>query len=412
MKILIVNFSDINGGAARAAYRLHQSLIVEGIDSKMLVQNKNSDDYTVLTVTSKRQKLFNQFRPNIDAIPLQFYKKKEKTFFSVSWLGFSNIIDKINNLNPDIVHLHWINKGMIRIEDLLKIKAPIVWTLHDNWAFTGGCHIMHQCEKYQKGCGFCPVLLSSTEKDISRKLFNRKQKVFTKINNLTIIGLSKWLNETSKDSFLLKGKRHINIPNPIDSSIFNPLDKKMARNLWKLPVNKKLALFGAISATNDKNKGFKELTEALLQLNSKDIELVVFGSSKPKDSQFSVFKIHYLGHLHDDVSLVTLYNAVDVMIVPSLQENLSNAIMESLACATPVVAFNIGGNSDMIEHKKNGYLAKPFNTSDLAAGIEWVLDAVNYDELCQNAREKVLKEFDSQIVAERYIKLYREILND
>ena len=117
-----------------------------------------------------------------------------------------------------------------------------------------------------------------------------------------------------------------------------------------------------------------------------------------------------MGSLHDDVSLVTLYSAVDVMIVPSLQENLSNAIMESLSCGTPIVSFDIGGNSDMIEHKLNGYLAKPFESKDLAHGIEWVLNNPNYDELCVNAREKVLKEFDSVVVARKYVELYEEML--
>jgi Glycosyltransferase len=147
-------------------------------------------------------------------------------------------------------------------------------------------------------------------------------------------------------------------------------------------------------------------------LTLKDIELVVFGSSKPKNAPDFGFKTHYLGHLGDDVSLVTLYNAVDVVVVPSLQENLSNTIMESLSCGTPVVAFDVGGNRDMIEHMINGYLAKPFDPEDLAKGIEWVLNAPNYDELCKNAREKVVREFDSIVVAKKYVELYKELLND
>lgn len=153
-------------------------------------------------------------------------------------------------------------------------------------------------------------------------------------------------------------------------------------------------------------------SEALHKLTCEDVEFVVFGSSEPKESQNFRFKTHYLGSLADDVSLVTLYSAVDVMIVPSLQENLSNAIMESLACGTPVIGFDIGGNSDMIEHLSTGYLAKPFETDDLACGIEWVLTNEKYDELSKNAREKVLREFDSVVVAEKYIKLYEDILND
>ena len=412
MKILIINTSDIQGGAARAAYRLHKSLLVQNIDSQMLVQNKSSDDFTVIADTSKISRAINKLRPTLDSIPIRFYKERTKTLFSPSWFGFNNIVDKINEINPDIVHLHWICGSMIKIEDLVRIKAPIVWSLHDNWAFTGGCHIMWKCEKYKNNCGSCPRLGSENENDLSRKIFNRKQKTFSKISNMTIIGLSEWLNECSKNSRLLKDKKHINLPNPIDTNIFKPFDKEKSRELWSLTKDKKLILFGANSATSDINKGFKELSEAMKKLNKNDnIEFVVFGSSTPKVSQNFGFKTHYLGHLHDDVSLVTLYSAVDVMVVPSLQENLSNAIMESLACRTPVVGFDIGGNSDMVEHKVNGYLAKPFDTSDLSNGIEWILNNENYDELCQDAREKVLREFDSKLVAKKYIELYNSILS-
>ena len=411
MKILIVNTSDTGGGAARAAYRLHQALLAQKIDSQMLVQHKGSDDFTVLSPTSKIKKGINLLRFTLDVFPVSFYKNRTKTLFSPAWLPFSGIVDKINEINPDIVHLHWICGGMIKIEELSKIKAPIVWSLHDNWAFTGGCHIMWECEKYKENCGACPRLGSSKENDLSRKIFRRKQKVFNLKKDITIVGLSQWLNECSKNSTLLKDKKHINLPNPIDTTIFKPFDKEKSRELWSLPKDKKLVLFGAMSATSDINKGYKELSKAMQKLNDKSIEFVVFGSSEPKESQDFGFKTHYLGSLADDVSLVTLYSAVDVMIVPSLQENLSNAIMESIACATPVVGFDIGGNGDMIEHLNNGYLVKPFDTNDLAYGIEWILNNDSYDELCHNARKKVLKEFDSIVVSKKYIALYKEILN-
>ncbi|TYB33570.1 MAG: glycosyltransferase, partial [Flexistipes sinusarabici] len=187
--------------------------------------------------------------------------------------------------------------------------------------------------------------------------------------------------------------------------------------LWRLPKDKKLVLFGAMSSTSDPRKGYKELSEALFKMDKNyDIEFVVFGSSKPLNAPDFGFKTHYLGSLADDVSLVTLYSAVDVMVVPSLQENLSNAIVESLACATPVVGFDIGGNSDMIEHQKNGYLAKPYESKDLADGIEWVLREVQSSTfnvqgsgLRKNAREKVVREFDSKVVAEKYIELYESV---
>ena len=179
-----------------------------------------------------------------------------------------------------------------------------------------------------------------------------------------------------------------------------------------MPEDKKIILFGAMGALSDPRKGFKELEASLKNLTNENYECVVFGSSKKQDSKNIGLKIHYLGNINDDVSLVTLYNAVDIMIVPSLQENLSNAIMESLACATPVVGFDIGGNSDMIEHKKSGYLAKPFDVNDLADGIKYILNNSNYDEFCRNARKKVLNQFDYKVVSQKYIHLYRDILED
>ena len=411
MKILIVNTSDIEGGAAKAAFRLHKALLYQGIDSQMLVQHKFSDEYTIIGPNSKVEKFINLVRPSIDQIPVIFYKGRTKTLFSPAWKGNKKIIQKINEINPDIVHLHWICGGMIKIEDIAKIKAPIVWSLHDNWAFTGGCHYNENCDAFIDNCGNCKILVSNKENDLSRKIFKRKQKTYSKIQNLTIIGLSKWINEYSKNSALLKVKKHINLPNPIDTNIFKPFDKEKARELWNLPKNKKLILFGAINATGDPRKGFKQLSEALQKLNkTSKIEFVVFGSSKPKNTPNLGLKTNYVGKLRDEVSLMTLYNAVDVMVVPSLQENLSNVIMESLACALPVVGFDIGGNRDMIEHKKNGYLAKPFNTTDLKNGIEWILNNESYQRLCQNAREKVVKEFDSKVVAKKYIAIYEQIL--
>lgn len=410
MKILIVNTSDIKGGAARAAYRLHRSLLSLHVDSQMLVQNKSGDDFTVLVQGKKTAKYFNKLRPVIDTLPVRFYKEKTKTPFSPSWFGFSSMVDNINKIKPDVVHLHWICAGVMSIEDIARIKAPIVWSLHDMWAFTGGCHYDENCNAYKNSCGNCKVLGSNKENDLSTKGFNKKNKTFSSLNNMTIVGLSKWLHTCAKESTLLKNKKHINLPNPIDTKAFKPFDKEKSRELWSLPKDKKLVLFGAMGATSDPRKGFDELSKAMSKLKDTNIEFIVFGSSEPKESQNFGFKTHYLGSLADDVSLVTLYSAVDVMIVPSLQENLSNAIMESLSCGTPVVGFNIGGNSDMIKHHINGYLAKAFDTDDLAKGIEWVLNHKEYDKLCTSAREKVVCEFDSVVVGKKYIELYKDSL--
>ena len=411
MKILTVSTLDTEGGAAKAAYRLHQSLLSEGINSSMLVQNKKSDDYTVLGPSSKIEMMLNIARPTLDRIPLMFYKQRQQVEFYPAFLPFSNTIKKINQINPDIVHLHWINGGMIKIEDIVKIKAPIVWSLHDMWPFTGGCHYDEECGLYRSLCGPCKILGSYEENDLSRKIFFRKQKSFSKIDNLTIIGLSRWMAGCAKESILLGDKKIINLPNPIDTNIFKPVDKEKCRELWNLPKDKKLVLFGAMSATSDPRKGFNELSKALHEIEDQNIELVIFGSSKPEKVQNLGFQTHYVGQLCDNESLVALYNAADLTIVPSLQENLSNIIVESMACATPVIGFSIGGNSDIVDHMQNGYLAISYDSSDLANGIKWILNSKNYDDLCLNAREKILKKFDSQTVVKQYIDLYKVILD-
>lgn len=408
MKILIVNFSDSSGGAARAASRLHQSLLNLHVDSTMFVLMKNTDSYLVHAPKTNIEKVFAKLKALINPLPLKKYKASAP--FSPSFSSSFNLVKKINHLKPDIVHLHWINAGMLKVEDLNKIEAPIVWSLHDMWPFTGGCHYSNSCKAYEDSCGKCPVLNSNKNNDISKKLFRRKQKAFKSLENMTIVGLSKWLVQCSKSSSLFEEKRIVNLPNPIDTAVFKPFDKMKARELWNLPLDKKLVLFGAMSGTSDERKGFEELTSALAAINSKNIELLIFGSTRPETPFEFGFKTHYLGELHDDTSLVTLYSAADVTVTPSKQENLSNVIMESLSCGTPVVGFNIGGNKDLIDHKKNGYLAEPFKEEDLSKGIEWVLDDSIYNDLSESSRVKVVKDFNYKKVGQDYINLYKNIL--
>ena len=401
MKILMVNYSDIQGGAARAAYRLHRALLDENIDSQMLVQSKSSDDLTVIGPKTKIEKIVGKLSPILDSLPVWFYKNRGRALFSPSWLPFSSIVYRINKIKPDIVHLHWVAGGMMRIEDLAKIKAPIVWSLHDMWAFTDGYHYDAAFDIQNEGH------LEEPKISIQSKIFKRKAKTYKKLNHLTVIGLSNWLNNCSKHSKLLGDKPHIYLPNPINTVTFAPFDKIQARALFNLPARKKLILFGG--AISDPRKGYKELSEALVHVST-DYELVVFGSSKlevPKE-----FKqiTHYLGYLHDDVSLRLLYSAADVMIVPSLKEAFGQTACESLACGTPVVAFGTTGLLDIVDHQQNGYLAKPFDTSDLAKGVEWVINTPNYNQLCQNARNKVLRKFDSRVLASKYIDLYLKVM--
>jgi len=410
MKILIVNSHESEGGAARAALRLHNSLLNEKIDCSLLVQKKQSNRIDVLSEEGLIKKNFNLIRPILDLIPTRFYKGKDLSLFSPSLLPLSGIVDRINQINPDIVHFHWICGGMIKIEDISKITAPIVWTLHDNWAFTGGCHIKGSCEKHKESCGACPRLQSNNKNDLSSKIWKRKMKTFSSISSLTIIGLSNWLNNLSKESSLFKDRKHFQLPNPIDCDVYKKIDKNRAKELWGLPQDKKIIVFGAMNIS-DGRKGYNQLKEAIDKITSEDVEVLVFGSSRRLDELNSKIKFHYLGFLYDDISMVTLYNAADVTIVPSLEENLSNVIMESLSCGTPVVGFDIGGNSDLIEHKKTGYLAEKMNSEDLARGIDWVLQNDNYNKISTNSRQKVLNNFESSLVAKKYIALYKDLLS-
>jgi len=409
MKVLIVASSDIVGGAHKAAYRLHRALLTHNIDSQMLVQNKNSDDYTIIGPTSSLRKyLINPLRPALDHIIMKM--NSIKTLFSSSYLPFSEIVRQINKIQPDVVHLHWVTGGMMRIEDIAKIKAPIVWNCQDMWPFTGGCHFSGSCKLYKESCGNCPILESHRTNDLSKKVIARKSKSYAKVPSLTVVGVSKWMAVCAGESSLFSNRKIVNIPNCLDVNLFKPIDKNIVRDLFNIPRNKKVILFGAANPTTDQRKGGKELFESIKLLDLKSVVLVIAGSTRPEKVEDFKYPVYFISPLRDEVSLPMMYNIADVIIVPSLEENLSNSIIESLACGIPVVSFDIGGNSDMIEHKKNGYLSQNISSKDLAKGISWVLEYDNYKKLSSYSREKVLKEFDSKVVAKRYIELYKDVL--
>jgi glycosyltransferase involved in cell wall biosynthesis len=409
----MLNTFDSNGGAAIATYRLHVGFRSIGINSHLLVQDKKSDDYTVMAPVKKWQKIFAFLRPYIDGIVTKFYRNRERVLFSTAWLPES-FASKINKLNPDIVHLFWVNGGFLKIDTLRKIKQPIVWTLHDMWPFTGGCHYDDECGKFQQSCGNCPVLHSEQERDLSRRIWERKQKSWDGVP-IVVVATSHWLADMAGSSSIFRDQRIEVIPNGIDTDIYKPMNKEAARAAYNLPQDKHLILFSAFSATSDKRKGNQFLVQALSSMAQVEwgpkIELVIIGASKPENPPDLGMKVHYMGHLYDEISQVLLYSAADVLVAPSMQENLSNTVMESLACGTPVVAFDIGGMPDMIDHQINGYLANPFEPNDLANGMKWVLENANrHDMLSQCARQTVMERYTLKMVANRYGALYQSIL--
>ncbi|MGA9378643.1 MAG: glycosyltransferase family 4 protein [Phormidium sp.] len=408
MDILHLSTSDIDNGGARAAYRLHDGLRSLGCTSKMLVHSKYSSDSTVIVERSP----FAKLSPRISAIPLRFYPKCNSSMFSSQW--FPDVLPKrVIQFNPDIVHLHWVCNGYLQIETLGKISQPLVWTLHDMWPFTGGCDYNRDCEKYQDSCGECPQLQSSRSSDLSRWVWKRKAQSWQNAN-LTIVATTSWMADCARSSSLFKNRRIEVIPLGLDTDKYKPINQQIARELLNLPQDKQLVLFGAITSTSEPRKGFQLLLPALQRLGASgwadQIELVVFGSSKPEKPNDLGFNTHYLGRVHDDISLALIYSAADVMVVPSVQEAFGQTASEALSCGTPVVAFNATGLKDIVDHQQNGYLATPFEVDDLAKGIAWVLeDGERQQKLRFQARQKSLREFAKNVQARRYLSLYEEI---
>ncbi|MEQ8961246.1 MAG: glycosyltransferase, partial [Coleofasciculus sp. C2-GNP5-27] len=340
---------------------LHQGLQTIGVDSQMLVQYKYSDDKTVVAPTITGQGLA-KMRPVIDGLPKKFYPQRQKTPFALRWLP-DQTIPKIAQLQPDIINIHWIGEAFLRIETIAKLQQPVVLTLHDMWALTGGCLYTGECDRYTGACGKCPQLGSTQEWDLSRWVWQRKVKAWQNCN-LTIVALSSWLANCAGASSLFQNRRIELIPNGIDTHKYRPLNQQVAREFLGLPEDKHLVLFGSLRATDNPRKGFSLLQLALQDLSQSGwqdkLELVVFGASEPETPPELGFPAHYLGQLNDDLSLAILYSAADVFVLPSTQENLANTVMEAIACGTPSVAFNIGGMPDLIEHQNNGYLAQPY----------------------------------------------------
>lgn len=410
LKILTVNTDDIKGGAAIAAYRLHTGLLKLGLDSKMMVYNKHSRDPNVLFGETCLADI-RILKRRINTLRLLPYTNKTKAIFSAAISPSFLINKKINELNPDIVHLHWINAEFIRIENLVKIKTPIIWSLHDMWPFTGGCHYNNGCSHYLNHCHSCPTLGSSKQKDLSYSVFERKFNALKKIENITFIGLSSWIANSARESALLKNHRIEQLPNCIDTDFFYPIDKNASKEALGMPNDKKLVVFGASSATSDPRKGFQLLLDSIKEIqHPNDVEILIFGGDNRESKKIDGVTVRFIGLLNDAISLRLVYNAADILIAPSLEENLSNTIMESMSCATPVVAFNIGGNSDLITHKIDGYLAEEICPSSLAAGINWALYNTDSLALSASARKKVLSKFEISLVSKQYKNLYKNIL--
>jgi glycosyltransferase involved in cell wall biosynthesis len=415
MRVLHLSPTDTEGGAARGVYQLHCGLRAAGVDSLMLVQRRFSDDPSVVT-RPFAGRLFNALYERLDRLPLRLYDWTHENWWTVGWLPF-DLRGAVNRLKPDIVQFHWIGHGAAPIRTVRRLRHyPIVWTLRDMWALTGGCHYSGDCEKFLEGCGACPQLGSRRAFDISRWQWHRKHRAWRDIS-IDYVGLSNWIAGYARRSPLTAGNRVSVIPNGIDLDCFSPGNQAAARAAWDLPQDKRIILFGALFGTffgvAEQRKGFEYLREALKMLAAQGwaehATAVVFGADE--GDLDGGLDVRYVGRVRDDRSLASLYAAADVMVVPSLQENFGKTAAEALACGTPVAAFANSGLLDIVDHRQNGYLAQNGSAEDLARGIAWCIGEVGKDDrLRRQARRKAVEAFDIRSVVERYVSLYEGIL--
>lgn len=417
MKIRIISTSDRKGGAAIAAFRLFKALNNRDRSAGMLVRDKYSDEEDIVGRDQgmiKRVIHFLRFvAERLYFLPYE--RSKEIRFF----FSPANTGEDISNLkiirSADIIHLHWINQGFLSLSDIQKLIStgkPFVWTLHDMWPFTGGCHYSGECERFKNECGDCPFLKNPGPHDLSYRILKKKTRIF-KDATITIVGPSLWMSGLAKESRLFNNFRIETIPNPIDTGLFRPGDPVQARKSLGLPEDRFLILAGAANL-DDKRKGFRLLVDALMMLVEKEpglrdkAALVTFGKSKDDiDPGLPVYSKQFLT---EEKELVSLYQAADIFVLPSLEDNLPNTISESLTCGTPVVAFNTGGVPEMIIHEKTGFLAEKGDSSSLAEGIFRMFSNPAMNEMKDNCRETAVRMFSNETVASQYRSLYMSLM--
>ena len=420
MKVTLINTSDAGGGAPAACLRLLKALRSQNTDARLLVQYKKTDEDGVEPVVKGAwSKLKARFDFLYERLTFIFFHERDKSVrfaFSTANAGTS-IKDNPLIQEADILHLHWTNSGFLSIADLKELVdtgKPIVWTLHDMWAFTGGCHYAGTCDFFTHECGDCYFLKGSSPDDISHSGWLRKAAMYSDNKNITFVACSAWLAGVAKKSPLLKDFNVTSIPNPIDTNVFSPKDKLAMREQWGINPFAKIILFGAANI-NDRRKGVEYFLSALNQLtmNCPDkglVEVVIFGKNKHLDITQLPFKAWSFSVITSQQDLAELYSLADVFVLPSVEDNLPNTVMESMACGTPVVAFNVGGIPEMIDHRQNGYLAEFKSGADMAKGIFELLYADDHAHYAKNARDKVLKDFNNQKVAQQYMDVYSSIL--
>ena len=409
MRVLIVNTSERTGGAAVAANRLMMALNNNGVKAKMLVRDKESDSLTVVGLPKSPMLNWHFLW---ERLVIFFHCRfSRKHLFEIDLANSGSDITKLREFQEaDVIHLHWINQGMLSlsgIRKILKSGKPVVWTMHDIWPATAICHLTLNCRNFTTHCHNCRLLPGKgSSSDLSTSVWRKKEKMLED-SSIYFVTCSHWLEQEAKASALLRGQKIVSIPNPIDTHIYRSGDKQTARKNLGLPEDKRLILFVSQRVTN-KNKGMDYLIDACRQLE--DYELVILGGHAEEVVDQLPLKAHPLGYVNDERRIVEIYQAVDVFVLPSLSENLPNTIMEAMACGVPCVGFKVGGIPEEIDHKRNGYVAEYRDSDDLARGIRWILSEADYDQLSQEAVRKVAHSYSQQSVAISYLDVYHQAM--
>ena len=416
MRVLLINTSERTGGAAVACSRLMEALKNNGIKAKMLVRDKQTDQISVVELPRTWKNLWRFLWER-----MVIWKANRFHRHNLFQMDVANVGTDVTSLpefkQADVVHLHWVNQGLLSLGDLRRILdagKPVVWTLHDMWPFTGICHYAGTCDRYREQCHHCPLLYGGGgRKDLSYRTFRKKQRLF-RGRHVTFVACSRWLQSLAASGLLCKGQDVVHIPNAINTNLFRPADKRQACERAHLPKDKKLLLFGSVKLT-DKRKGLDYFVEACGILAEKypnlknELGVVTFGlNSEGLDGRIP-FPVYAMDYVRDEKKLVDIYNAVSLYVTPSLEDNLPNTIMEAMACGVPCVGFQVGGIPEMIDHLHNGYVAQYRSADDFANGIHWALAESEYPSLSAEAHRKVASHYSESAVAKRYIDLYNKV---
>lgn len=412
MNILHINTADKSGGAAKSAFRLHQGLLKEGHDSRMLVGIKTDDDPNVAAFPQLETPLEKAQYRAVGLIErhlgLQYLLFPwEKELFRHPFIGKASVIN-----------LHNIHGGYFSPKVLPKLSSvkPVVWTLHDPWSMTGHCGYpqLFGCERWKTGCGSCPALHDYPEISIDTTAFLwKKKRGYYENSRLTIVSPSKWLAEMAQTSPLLGRFPVHHIPYGVDTEVFQPVIRKNLRAAHNLPADKKIVLFSAQEIAAPR-KGFSYLLEALRKISPefKNILLLTVGQGTiAPNEQDGSFEWRQINFVADEKEMSELYGLADVYVLPTLADNLPNAVLECLSSGTPVVAFNSGGIPDVVIPHQTGFVVAPKDVEGLAKSIKDVLaDDTKREKMGKQARETMEKDYSLKKQAERYEKIYESLL--